>query len=215
MPISLEILKISSFPFRFRFLTNISSVILIFKTQYGSDSEIRGSQCGSTSKLFQNHSFSNVCMPITQEILKISSYPFRFWFLTNISSVIFIFKALYGSDSEMQGSQHGSVSELHRAGITAAGPECCAYSNTWAWGIHPPVHSHKHQELLCLKISDLTMCMSALNMKMQLTHTNRACLYRPWVFALICCLRAVLCTSNGVEYLISSASIDRLIVAGS
>jgi len=37
-----------------------------------------------------------VCMSVTQEVLNISQYPFRFWFLTHFPIGIFILKAVDG-----------------------------------------------------------------------------------------------------------------------
>ncbi len=56
-------------------------------------------------------SFSKVCMPVTQEALKISECPFRYWVLTNFPFGIFIFKALYGSVPEILEFQNGSRSK--------------------------------------------------------------------------------------------------------
>ncbi len=40
---------------------------------------------------------SNVCIPVSQEILNISKFPFRNWVFSNFIFGIFIFKAIHGS----------------------------------------------------------------------------------------------------------------------
>ncbi len=54
-----------------------------------------------------------VCMPITQEVLKILLCPFRYWVLTHFPFGIFIFEALYGSVPEILEFKYGSKSKLY------------------------------------------------------------------------------------------------------
>lgn len=56
--------------------------------------------------------YSKICMPLTQEVLKISEYPFLFWFLTNVWFGILIFKALFGPVTKILGSHSGSQRKL-------------------------------------------------------------------------------------------------------
>ncbi len=49
-----EVLKTLKYPFRFWFLTNYSLSVVILKAQYGSDTNIRGSECRCISKLLKN-----------------------------------------------------------------------------------------------------------------------------------------------------------------
>lgn len=157
----------------------------------------------------KNHSFSNICMPITQEILKMYSHPFRFWFLTNFSVVVLILKALYGSDSEIWGSQDGSVSELNiiTAGLSLR-PHNMHDENITSTICYSCWNTRRHLiSDQCVHVHRPWTPFLNIYKKMQLTHTS--------VSALIWCLWAMPCTSNGVEYLISSASVDRLIMAGS
>ncbi len=42
-----------------------------------------------TSLSAKNTIFSKVCVPVTQEVLNISQYDFRFWFLTNFFLLVF------------------------------------------------------------------------------------------------------------------------------
>ncbi len=65
----------------------------------------------------QKYYFSKVCMPITQEVLEISQFSFRVWFLTNFSFVIFVFKVLYGSVLEILGSQCGSIDKIAQISV--------------------------------------------------------------------------------------------------